>query len=64
MMAAPSCAGVQGTTLLNVSITPVTPMKSAVTIMVFQAAILLVKATVVKQCLQFTLFVCVLFLLT
>lgn len=37
---APSCVGVQETTLWNVSITPVTPLKSVVTLTVFQAAIL------------------------
>lgn len=42
-MAAPSCVGVQETTLWNVSITPATPLKSVVTLTVFQAAILKVE---------------------
>lgn len=43
VMAAPSCVGVQETTLWNVSITPATPLKSVVTLTVFQAAILKVE---------------------
>lgn len=39
-MAAQSCVAVQGTTLWNVLITPVTPLKSVARSMVLQAAIL------------------------
>lgn len=51
--AAPSCVAVQGTTLWNVLITPVTPLKSVARLMVLQAAILKVVMSADFSCLSF-----------
>ncbi len=46
MMGAHSCVAVLGTTLWNVSTTPVTPLKSVLRLMVLKAAILKVIVSV------------------